>query len=551
METSAEPGTERRRRVARLVGSLVGGVTGGLIGLLAAAVGVAVGEFGAAASAAFGAGTPKAPVVAVGEWAIDLSPAWLREAAIRNFGTHDKTALLAGVYVAIAVLSVVTGVVARRYLQVGIGLAAAFGLLGLIAAITRPVVGFGAWLPALLAGGATVAVLRWLTVWSLRPGVLGTAAEPAEPIESAEPAKPAESADPAERRRFLLTLLGTGAGALLGGFGSRAWLDSRYNVAPARAAVVLPEAAAPLPEPPASAHPAVPDLEPFFTPNAQFYRVDTALTVPQVDPRNWMLRIHGMVDRPVQVSFAELLRMPLEEHDLTLTCVSNTIGGPYCGNARWLGAPLAPLLRQAGVQAGADQILSTSFDGMTIGTPVEAVLDGRQAMLAVAMNGQTLPVEHGFPCRMLVPGLYGYVSATKWVVDLELTTFARDAGFWVGEGWAQQAPVKTASRIDVPGTGASLHAGTIAVAGVAWATHRGVAGVEVQVDKGPWVTADLATADTPDTWRQWSYPWHATPGRHTLTVRCTDGTGTLQTPVVQDTLPDGATGYHSIQVTIG
>jgi DMSO/TMAO reductase YedYZ molybdopterin-dependent catalytic subunit len=550
MEISAESGTGAgvgHRRAVRFVS----GLTGGLIGLLAAGVGVAVGEFAAAVSAAFGSRAPKAPVVAVGEWAIDLSPAWLKEAAIRNFGSHDKAALLTGVYVTIAVVSVLTGMLARRHLGTATGLAAAFGLLGLIAAITRPVVGFGAWFPALLAGVATVAVLRGLTLRSLGPGVLGVVAEAVAPDDRPERRERREQTARRERRRFLLTLFGTGTGALVGGFGSRAWLDSRYNVAPVRAAVVLPEAAEPLPVLPASVHPDVAELEPFFTPNAQFYRVDTALTVPQVDPREWMLRIHGMVARPFEVSFADLLRMPLEEHDLTLTCVSNTVGGPYCGNARWLGAPLAPLLRRAGVQAGADQILSTSFDGMTIGTPVEAVLDGRQAMLAVAMNGQTLPVEHGFPCRMLVPGLYGYVSATKWVVDLELTTFAKDAGFWVGEGWAQQAPVKTASRIDVPGTGATLQAGTVVVAGVAWATHRGVAGVEVQVDKGAWVTADLATADTPDTWRQWSYAWHATPGQHTLTVRCTDGTGTLQTPVVQDTLPDGATGYHSIQVTIG
>ncbi|ACU72433.1 oxidoreductase molybdopterin binding [Catenulispora acidiphila DSM 44928] len=526
--TEADPGTEtnaERRRVAWLLG--------GLIGLLAAAVGVAVGELGAAISAEFVSGTPIAPAVAVGEWAIDLSPAWLKEQAIRTFGTHDKSALLTGIYITIAVVSALVGVLARRHLRIATGLAAAFGVVGLIAAFTRPVVGFGTWFPALLAGGATVAVLWWLTIWS----------------QQAQVRKPA--GDPAQRRHFLVTLGGTGAGALVGGFGSRAWLNSRYTVAPARANVVLPEPAVRLPEVPASAHPDVPDLEPFFTPNAQFYRVDTAMTVPQVDPREWMLRIHGMVDRPVSISFEDLLRMPLEEHDLTLTCVSNTIGGPYCGNARWLGAPLAPLLRRAGVRAGADQIMCTSFDGMTIGTPVEAVLDGRQAMLAVAMNGQTLPVEHGFPCRMLVPGLYGYVSATKWVVDLKLTTFAAESGFWVSEGWSQQAPVKTASRIDVPGTGASLTAGTIVVAGVAWATHRGVAGVEVQVDKGPWVTANLATADTPDTWRQWSYPWQATKGSHTLTVRCTDGTGTLETPVIQDTLPDGATGYHSIQVTVG
>lgn len=313
----------------------------------------------------------------------------------------------------------------------------------------------------------------------------------------------------------------------------------------------LPKPETVLPAPPATVHPNVPGLGPFFTPNTQFYRVDTALTVPQVDPQTWKLRIHGMVDRPVEITFEELLGYAFEEHDLTLTCVSNPVGGSYCGNARWLGTPLAPLLRRAGVQSGADMILSTSTDGMTIGSPVEAVLDGRQAMLAVAMNGQALPIAHGFPCRMLIPGLYGYVSATKWVTDLNLTTFAASSAYWTQNGWSAQGPVKTASRIDVPANGATVQAGNVVLAGTAWATHRGVDAVEVQIDNGPWRTTTLAASDTPDTWRQWSYTWSgATQGTHTVKVRATDATGALQTSAVQDVVPDGATGYHSINVQV-
>ena len=511
---------------------------GGLIGLLSAAAAVAVGEIAAAFTAELGASAPNAPVVAVGEWAIQLSPPWLKEAAIRQFGTHDKTALLTGVYLGIAAISALAGVIARRHLGLASGLAAVFGLTGLIAAVTRPAAGSGSWLPALTAGAATILVLRGLTVYSLVPR--GPAAEP----------------EPGDRRRLLAALAGTAVACAIGGIGGEAWLSARYNTTAARAAVKLPPPTETLPALPESVRPNVPGLGPFFTPNTAqggssgFYRVDTSLSIPQVDPNDWKLRIHGMVDRPFELSFAELLKLPLEEHDLTLTCVSNPVGGPYTGNARWLGARLAPLLRQAGVQRGADQILSTSTDGMTIGTPVEAVLDGRQAMLAVAMNGQTLPIEHGFPCRMLVPGLYGYVSATKWVVDLELTTFARDSAYWVKEGWAQQGPVKTASRIDVPQSGAAVTRGTVTLAGVAWATHRGVDAVEVRIDSGPWFPAQLATADTPDTWRMWSHPWSADPGTHTITVRCTDGTGTLQTPVDQGAIPNGATGYHSITVTV-
>jgi DMSO/TMAO reductase YedYZ molybdopterin-dependent catalytic subunit len=509
---------------ARGPGRRLGFLLGALVGLLAGGAGLAVGEL----AAVFAGGAAAAPAVAVGQKAISLTPRPLEEFAIRNFGSNDKTVLLIGVYVAIALFSAAVGVVARHRLDVGSFLAAGFGAVGVLAAGTQSGASISTLFPSIFGGAAAVVTLRAFT-----------------------PLGEAVGQSPQDRRRFVLGVLGTAAAAAVGGFGARAWIDSRYNAAPARAALKIPKPTVTVPPPPASVHPNVPNLEPFFTPNSEFYRVDTALTLPQVDPAQWKLRIHGLVDRPMEITFDQLLKMPLTEHDLTLTCVSNPVGGSYCGNARWIGAPLAPILRQAGVQSGAQQILATSTDGMTIGAPVEATLDGREAMLAVAMNGEALPIEHGFPCRMLIPGLYGFVSATKWVVDLELTTWAGASAYWVNEGWSQQAPVKTSSRIDVPGSGASVQEGTVVVAGTAWATHRGIAGVELQVDNGPWVETTLATADTPDTWRQWSYAWTgATKGSHTLTVRATDGTGAVQTSAIQDVAPNGATGYHQISVQV-
>jgi hypothetical protein len=278
--------------------------------------------------------------------------------------------------------------------------------------------------------------------------------------------------------------------------------------------------------------------------------VDTAVFVPSVSADGWTLRVHGMVDRPITLTYEELVARPLIERDITLACVSNEVGGPYVGNARWVGAPLADLLREAGVRPGADQLVSRSSDGWTAGTPTSVVLDGRDAMLAVSMNGEPLPLEHGFPVRMVVPGLYGYVSATKWLVDLELSTFAAFDPYWVQRGWAEQAPVKTQSRIDTPRAGDRLRAGTIPVAGVAWAQHRGIRAVEVQVDDGPWIPAELGAEDTVDTWRQWMFPWEATAGTHRLTVRATDGSGIEQTAEVVPPFPDGATGHHMIEVDV-
>ena len=515
----AAPGGGGQGRAGRIV-------RGALIGLIAGGAGLAVGELVSVVT-----GEAASPGVAVGQWAISMTPTWLEQFAIRNFGNHDKRALLIGVYAVVALASAGTGILARSRLTLAGYLAAAFGLVGMIAAITRPGANDSDLFPSLLAGLAAVLLLRWLTILSLEDEETDSGA--------------------IERRRFLLGAFGTTAGALVGGFGAKAWIDSRYDASAARAEVVLPKPETALPEPPAAVHPNVQGLGPFFTPNSQFYRVDTALTVPQVDPETWKLTVHGMVDRPFQITFDQLLKYAFEEHDLTLTCVSNPVGGSYCGNARWLGTPLAPLLRRAGVQSGADMILSTSTDGMTIGSPVEAVLDGRQAMLAIAMNGEALPIAHGFPCRMLIPGLYGYVSATKWVTDINLTTFASSAAYWTDQGWSPQGPVKTASRIDVPQDGATVSSGTVVVAGTAWATHRGVAAVEVQIDGGAWQEATLAASDTPDTWRQWSLQWNgATRGSHTLKVRATDGTGALQTSAIADVVPDGATGYHTITLQV-
>ena len=290
-------------------------------------------------------------------------------------------------------------------------------------------------------------------------------------------------------------------------------------------------------------------LSPFYTPEEDFYRVDTALVVPKVTADTWELRIHGMVDKPVTLTWDQLIRRPMAEHDVTLTCVSEAVGGGYIGNARWQGIMLADVLREAGIQSGADQIVMRDVNGMTIGVATEPVMDGRKSMLAVGMNGQLLPQEHGYPVRVVVPGLYGYVSATKWVVDMELTTFGAFDAFWVKQGWSQQGPIKTESRIDVPKRRSTVPAGQVTIAGVAWAQHIGIEGVEVSVD-GVWSEAKLPAQDTIDTWRQWYYVWDATPGLHVLQVRATDKTGYTQTAVVQKTEPNGATGYHTIRVTV-
>ena len=318
----------------------------------------------------------------------------------------------------------------------------------------------------------------------------------------------------------------------------------------ARAAVVLPRAARPAPAVPAGAQSPTPGVVPFVTPNPDFYRIDTALVVPDVDPSSWTLRVHGLVEHEVTLTFAELLASNLVEADVTLTCVSNPVGGDLIGNARWLGLPIRDVLSRAAPDPSADMVLSTSIDGFTASTPLSVLTDGRDALLAVGMNGEPLPVAHGFPVRMVVPGLYGYVSATKWVVDLEVTRFADRTAYWTERGWSPRGPVKTSSRIEVPRPGTVVRPGPVAVGGTAWAQHRGITAVQVRVDDGPWTAVTLAAEDTVDTWRQWSWTWDATPGTHTLAVRATDAVDGVQTGTAADVVPDGATGWDTIDVTV-
>ena len=282
----------------------------------------------------------------------------------------------------------------------------------------------------------------------------------------------------------------------------------------------------------------------FITPNDAFYRIDTVLQIPAVTTDQWRLRIHGMVDREITLTFDDLYRRSAVDRVITLTCVSNQVGGNLVGNARWTGYPLADLLAQAGVDAEADMLLSRSVDGFTASTPLAAIFDGRDALLAVAMNGQPLPLEHGYPARLVVPGLYGYVSATKWVSELEITRFDKATAYWTERGWAAQAPIKISSSIEVPAGFARLKAGNVIVAGVAWAQHRGIESVEVRVDNGPWQAATLADEYSIDTWRQWYWEWDSTPGTHTLAVRCTDRSGQRQTAEQRPTVPDGSTGLE-------
>ncbi len=386
---------------------------------------------------------------------------------------------------------------------------------------------------------------------SQRPEAMPSESVPRRPARAGPPAGSLDdkSAGSAARRQFLITAGVSIAAAGLGEVAGRS-LSTSKNVSAARAKIRFPAAAKPVAPLPRGVNLNVPGISSFITPSSQFYRVDTAIIVPEVDPTNWTLRVHGMVEREVTITFDQLLRRPLIENYLTLTCVSDPVQGPYIGNAKWLGASLADLIRTARPQRGANQLLCTSADGFTSGTPLTVILDGRDALVAVAMNGAALPTEHGFPARLVVPGLYGYVSACKWVVDIEVTTFAAAQGYWVPRGWSQQAPIKTESRIDVPTGGSPVKPGRVPVAGVAWAQHKGIEAVEARVDKGPWHEATLAVVPGIDTWRQWVWPWDATPGQHLIEARATDKTGYTQTSLVQDVAPNGASGYPSVSVSV-
>jgi DMSO/TMAO reductase YedYZ molybdopterin-dependent catalytic subunit len=444
--------------------------------------------------------------------------------------------LLVGIVVVLAAVAAAIGVAAVRRPLVGfVGLASLTGV-GVGAALSRPTSDPIDALPSIVGG-----IAGGLMLWVFERGE-GTGPDSIERGELDAPRG-------VDRRRFFV-MGAAGAAAALAAGGLGRVLARRFEADASRAAVDLPIPSASL-GPPDGADLRVSGLSEFITPNDSFYRVDTALLVPAVKAEDWQLRVHGMVDRELTLTFDELRARSLIERDITLTCVSNPVGGEYIGNARWLGAPLADLIDEVGVHPSADQLVSRSVDGFTVGTPTAAVLDGRDAMLAIAMNGEPLPLDHGFPVRMVVPGLYGYVSATKWIVDLELTSFDAFDAYWVKRGWAQQAPIKTQSRIDTPRANARVASGPVPVAGVAWAQHRGISAVELRVDDGPWILAHLSVQDTVDTWRQWLVRWDATPGDHRLQVRATDGTGMRQPPDPAPPFPDGATGYHEISVRVG
>jgi DMSO/TMAO reductase YedYZ molybdopterin-dependent catalytic subunit len=479
------------------------------------------------------------PVVAVGSNVVDLTPTWLREWAVGTFGTHDKPVLIASVLAVLLLLAVVTGALAVQHRAVGVVGVCLIGAVGALAAATRPEAETFDAAPSVV--GAVVGSVALLRLLRPLPVVArssdGDGGEPPGVVDE-------------RRRQLLVTGLVVAAGSLAAGTLGRVLTARRTSVTASRAAVELPPAASTQPVV-AGAELAVPGLGPFRTPNDDFYRIDTSLIVPQVTAEDWRLRVHGMVDTELELTFAQLLARDMVARDITLTCVSNEVGGYLAGNARWLGAPLAALLEEAGVHPDADMLLSRSSDGFTIGTPTSVVMDGRDALLAVGMNGEPLPAKHGFPVRMVVPGLYGYVSATKWLVDLELTRFDRETPYWVQRGWVPKAPILTMSRIDVPGPYSRVRAGTVAVAGVAWAQHRGIDKVEVRVDGGRWSTARLAAVPSTDTWRQWVWEWEAAPGSHELEVRATDSTGAVQPERRTDPFPRGATGWSSTQVSVG
>ncbi|WP_277213374.1 molybdopterin-dependent oxidoreductase [Isoptericola croceus] len=522
-----------------------GGQWAALAGIVAAGAGLALAELVAAFVA-----PASSPVLALGAAFVDVVPPWLKDLAVEWFGTADKLVLLASMGAVLAAGAALAGWLERRRPPSGRILLGVVGVVLALVAMNRPGASVVWTLPSLIGVGSAAVLLRLLVarVPAQAPADSSAAAGPVAPGAPGVPALP----DGGASRRTFLTWSGVAAaGAVVAVVASRAVSAGSRAVEVVRDAIRLPRAADPAPAVPAGADLGVPGADPYISPNDDFYRIDTALRVPAVDPADWSLRVTGLVDEPFELTWDELLELPLTEHHVTLACVSNAVGGDLIDNALWLGYPIRELLARAKPQADADMVLSRSVDGWTAGTPLEILTDpDRESLLAIGMNGEPLPEQHGFPARLVVPGLYGYVSATKWVTELKVTRFADDEGYWTPRGWSALGPVKLQSRIDVP-RGGSVDAGEIVVAGVAWAQHTGIDAVEVSVDDGPWQAAEVADTVGPDTWRQWRYVWDAPAGDHTITVRATDADGQVQTSDEAPPAPDGATGWHSVQVSVG
>ena len=522
--------------------------TGGLAGLLAGAAAVATSE----AATALVTGVT-GPLISVGNRAVDWTPRPLKEFAIETFGSADKAVLIGSVIGVIALLAIVAGAVGVRRPKVAVGIFLALSALAGAAALTDRAATAG---PALRLVPVAVLVVVGLGSLVLLLGLLrrreAAKSRPAATAEEADggahAASQTDGTGPA-RRTFLIAAAAVAGVAAAGAVVARTFGDLAATAS--RAAINLPKPSKPAPPLPENVEVDVEGVTSYITPNEDFYRVDTALQVPDVPIEGWTLRIHGMVDNELELTYADIMKRNLVESRITLTCVSNPVGGDLLGNATWLGVPMHELLEEAGVQEGADAVKSTSADDFTIGTPLSVLADpDRGALVAIGMNGEPLPLDHGFPARMVTPGLYGYVSATKWLVDLEVTRFADFKAYWTTRGYDAKAPIKLSSRIDVPRSFAKVKAGRTPVAGVAWSQSVGITKVEVRVDRGEWEEAELAARDTINTWRQWVWYWDATPGNHTLEVRATDESGTTQTGARAPIAPNGSTGWDSVNVQV-
>jgi len=518
---------------------------GAIVGLVAAGAGLSVGELLAGVWDRW-----RSPVVVVGDRVVDAVPPAVKDWAIDTFGTSDKAVLVGGTLLVLAAVAVAAGVSATRgRLVVALGLVGIFAACGAAASLGRGSPGPVAVVPSLVAGVVAAVVLRWLAGLA----ALGWNSDRGRPAEgesgpvASDRAVSMRALQADSRRRFLGVSVGVAA-ASVAVAGAGRWLQRQAAVAVERLQVLLPSPVSAAPAVPEAATVGVEGVGPFVTPTEEFYRIDTALVVPQVGVEDWTLRVTGRVDRPLTLSYDQLLARPMIERIVTIACVSNEVGGDLIGTATWLGCRLDELLEEAGVQAEADQVVGVSVDGFTAGFPT-AVLDGRDALVVVGMNGEPLSAKHGFPARLVVPGLYGYVSATKWLSEIRLTRFDEFEGYWIPRGWAVEGPVLTQSRIDVPRARTELTAGVpTPVAGVAWAMVGEVTRVEVQVDDEPWRDARLGESYSESTWRQWTLTWTPTPGEHTIRVRATDSGGETQTSEVTDVAPDGARGWHTVRV---
>ena len=520
----------------RLYGSRRHGVA---LGLLATFAGLAVAELvvGVVRGAA-------SPVVPVGQEVIDVVPPAVKDWAINWFGTADKAVLIVGTLLSLAVIGSLVGTLAvKGNRAAAYAVTSVVGVIGVWAVTVRPAPTFGKVLPPIIGTVVSIGVIWWLAPRT--------------------PSADAVDTDAVARRSFLRGAGSVGFFALVAG-GIGRLIGQRFDVGDERAALDLPAVDDATALPTRSSGIAVESndatefgiegVESWVVPNRDFYRIDTALAVPQVPKDSWRLRIHGMVANEFELTFADLLARDQVERYVTLSCVSNEVGGGLVGNALWQGVLLKPLLEEAGLDPAATQVVSRSIDGWNCGSPTSAIMDGRDAMLAIAMNGEPLPAEHGYPVRLVVPGLYGYVSATKWVTEIELTTWEGFDGYWIPRGWSKEGPVKTMARIDRPRPGreeSPSGSGVIDIAGLAWAVHRGISRVEVSIDGGEWRECELAGVPSGDTWRQWRYRWaDASPGGHAVRARAYDGDGIVQPSEPKAPAPDGAQGYHRVEFDV-